>query len=100
MNNYTFTLHPIAKAEFFDIVDYYHQINVSLAKIFAREFHKTVKWILEFSEAGSPHLYGTRRVKIHRFPYDIVYKVHSNKVIFAYAIAHHRRKPGYWKKRL
>lgn len=41
----------------------------------------------------------TRRVVMHRFPYQIVYRLTEDEIVIV-AIAHSRRRPGYWKKRV
>jgi toxin ParE1/3/4 len=48
---------------------------------------------------GSPYLHGTRRFIVHRFPFSTVYlaRVPVSHVV---AIAHHRRRPGYWRRRM
>jgi plasmid stabilization system protein ParE len=49
--------------------------------------------------ACSPYLHGTRRILLNRFPYFIVFRerLHDIQII---AIAHAKRRPGYWTKRL
>lgn len=42
---------------------------------------------------------GVRRVRVRRFPYQVVYLVIDNDVVVI-AIAHDRRRPGYWAERL
>lgn len=39
-----------------------------------------------------------RRLGVRRFPYDLIYRVHADAVIVL-AVAHQRRKPGWWTKR-
>ena len=41
----------------------------------------------------------TRRVLVHQFPYQVVYYV-SDKEIVIVAVAHMKRRPGYWKDRI
>ena len=41
---------------------------------------------------------GARRVILRRFPYDVVVMERSGEWLVL-AIAHHSRKPGYWKSR-
>lgn len=53
--------------------------------------------------ARAPHrwpayLHGTRRYLLPKFPYSLVYFV-EHGVINVVAVAHHRRRPGYWAKR-
>lgn len=48
---------------------------------------------------GSPYLFGTRRFILKRFPYSTVY-VEMDEYGHVVAVAHHRRRPGYWRRRL
>jgi plasmid stabilization system protein ParE len=43
------------------------------------------------------YLYGTRRFVLQRFPFSIIYLDDSGGVKIV-AVAHSKRKPGYWKK--
>ena len=40
----------------------------------------------------------TRRMLVSRFPYQVVYRLVPDEIIVV-AIAHLRRRPGYWKHR-
>ena len=40
----------------------------------------------------------TRRVLVVRFPYQVVYRLDQNEIVVV-AIAHLKRRPGYWKHR-
>jgi hypothetical protein len=56
------------------------------------------------SAAASPlrcpsYLHGTRRVMLKRFPYFIVF-FDWQDVIFVVAVAHAKRRPRYWKRRV
>jgi plasmid stabilization system protein ParE len=39
-----------------------------------------------------------RRVSLHRFPYNLIYYVSAGEVRVI-ALAHQRRRPGYWAHR-
>ena len=41
----------------------------------------------------------TRRLMVDGFPYDVVYRAHVD-AIEVLALAHHRRRPGYWRRRV
>jgi toxin ParE1/3/4 len=45
------------------------------------------------------YLYGTRRFVLQRFPFSIVY-LDDPDLVTIIAVAHAKRKPGYWKERL
>ena len=40
----------------------------------------------------------TRRVLVHGFPYQVLHRLSQYEIIIV-AIAHLKRRPGYWKKR-
>jgi toxin ParE1/3/4 len=42
---------------------------------------------------------GLKRLILKRFPYDIVVIESTDEVIII-AVAHHSRKPGYWRQRI
>ncbi|WP_437690624.1 hypothetical protein [Sorangium sp. So ce176] len=42
--------------------------------------------------------YGTRRVRLTRFPYLVVYRDEPTRILVV-AIAHAKQRPGYWRKR-
>jgi len=41
---------------------------------------------------------GLRRFVLSRFPYTVLY-AESHEWVRVFAIAHHKRRPGYWRKR-
>jgi plasmid stabilization system protein ParE len=46
-----------------------------------------------------PHLgRGVHKLRVNRFPYNLVYRVLSTEVLVL-AVAHHRRRPSYWRGR-
>lgn len=69
-----------------------------LGRRFVREVHKAISLAARFPGMGSPYHAGTRRVFPGSFPYSIVY-VEREHHIHLLAIAHFRRKPGYWLSR-
>jgi toxin ParE1/3/4 len=40
----------------------------------------------------------TRRVLVERFPYQVVYRLSADEIVIV-AIAHTKRRPGYWRNR-
>lgn len=49
--------------------------------------------------SGKAAAAGARRIILKRFPYDVVVIEHAAEIIVV-AVAHHARKPGYWRERL
>ena len=67
-------------------------------------FDAAVRQIVEFPRAGAPvprvpKDVLVRRVAVRRFPYHVVY-LETPDALRVLAIAHDRRKPGYWKERV
>ena len=48
------------------------------------------------ARASADH--NTRRLLVSRFPYQIIYRVRPRKIVVV-ALAHVKRRPGYWKDR-
>ena len=56
-----------------------------------------VRFILQ--GIGSPVEGAARRIILKTFPYQLVYRVEGDEVRI-YAVAHLKRRPGYWTTRL
>ena len=72
--------------------------EAKLRKSFATEVAWGVREICNSPERWKRYDYGTRRFMLPNFPFSIVYRVHQNAVQVV-AVAHHRRRPGYWHGR-
>ena len=68
------------------------------AEAFMSELDTGVQKISEFPEIRSYYVGNTRRYFFRHFPFAIIYRVHDETVQVV-AVAHGRRKPGYWKNR-
>ena len=69
------------------------------------EFFDTVAGTLSLVEAN-PEIGAkissdglTRRALVARFPYQLVYRIRPAEIVIV-AIAHLKRRPGYWKTRI
>ena len=91
--------HPGALREISSQTDHYvAEGGDELGCRFVREVQKAIGLAAQFPDVGSPYHAGTRRVFPGRFPYSIVY-VEREHHIHVLAVAHFRRKPGYWLSR-
>lgn len=59
---------------------------------------RAIERIGENPERWPVYLHGTRRVLLRHFPFGIIYRVDSERILVV-AIAHQRRRPGYWQQR-
>lgn len=86
---------PPAEAEFRRAARSYARENFTLGET----VESAVERLLIAPSADSPYLRGTRRVLLKRFPYSVVYAWRSGRIVIV-AVAHQRRRDGYWLRRL
>lgn len=93
-------LHPAAEAELNGAAEWYSgNASNTVAANFIAAYDTTAKLIAENPGIGKPGIAGTRRLRFRGFPYVAVYRLHSDHAVVI-AVAHQRRRPGYWVKRL
>jgi toxin ParE1/3/4 len=90
---------PDARAEFLDAVRYYEEWQEGLGRRFRIAIETAVRHILK-----NPFLYRKlkapfRRYLLHKFPYSLIFSIEHDH-IHVIAVAHNKRKPGYWRKRI
>jgi plasmid stabilization system protein ParE len=90
---------PRAAAEVIAARRRYERRSWLAAERFQDEMDRVVGLIASSPGLWPGHLHGTRVVCPRRFPYLVVYVEHDDAVRVV-AVAHARRHPGYWKRRL
>lgn len=91
-------LHPEAEEELFEAIRFYESRVTGLGARLFEEIEYAVSQIVNFPEIGARYEQHFRRVLLNRLPLSIVYTIERNE-IWIVAIAHQRRRPGYWKHR-
>ena len=92
--------HPEARIEFRAAVAEYEAERDGLGRAMAREVRELVELARAFPQMGSPYAVpGVRRLFPRTFPYALAYLV-VDDTLFIVAVAHGRREPDYWHKRL
>ena len=90
---------PPALAELHDTAAFYTlKANAGLGLAFVAEFERTANFVLVNPLLGAVFRGTRRRYILRRFPYSIIYQVAAEELRIL-AIAHHRRRPGYWVNR-
>ena|SRR3989442_16043162 len=91
--------HPAAAQEAEAAYDWYAARNPAAAHGFREELRHAVEAVA--ASAGAWPRYGTRarRYVFPRFPFSLVY-VRRDDEVEIIAVAHGRRRPGYWRPRL
>jgi toxin ParE1/3/4 len=93
-----------AEAEYREAGRWYEERRIGLGFEFFDAVDAAIRPILEFPAVGAPvpgvpKDIAVRRFAVRRFPYHVVYLDLAGSLRIL-AIAHDRRKPGYWKNRL
>jgi plasmid stabilization system protein ParE len=88
-----------AEAELRDALDWYDARSAVAASEFLEDLGSALTQIESNAARGSPHLKGTRRRILQKFPFSVVYRATTPQPQII-AIAHAKRRPGYWIKRL
>jgi len=93
-------VHRLAVAEIDHEVDYYESRQVGLGAELEDEIDAVFTMILEFPEAAPQwKARPDRRVAVlDRFPFTIPYQITAEEITIL-ALAHTRRRPGYWSRR-
>jgi plasmid stabilization system protein ParE len=91
--------HPEAQEELLEAEKWYRERSEVAAQAFTLEIDNAIKRIIETPERWSIKRKNERHYVLPRFPYSIIYRIKFNK-IYIVAVAHHRRRPVYWRKRI
>lgn len=89
--------HPLALAEGEDAAAWYAERDPRVAARFVEELEAAFALIVE-APGRWPAFFDTRRVLLPRFPYFVLYRDEPSRILVV-AIAHARRRPGYWQGR-
>jgi plasmid stabilization system protein ParE len=88
-----------AEVELWEAVAYYEQQSTGLGLDFGAELEASLEAICYAPERWPLRPDGTRRYLTPRFPYVVVYLYLQGRV-WVIAIAHCKRRPGYWTQRV
>lgn len=92
-----------AAREFQEAAAWYEKEQEGLGERFIQAFEHALQLLREENPPFTPvegqaGIKGARKLILHKFPFSIVvYETASSLVVVA--LAHHSRKPGYWKSR-
>jgi plasmid stabilization system protein ParE len=78
---------------------WYARRSRSAANRFLAELQRALQQIMFAPKQWPASLNGTRVFRLRRFPYVVVFAEQPLWVLVV-AVAHTRRKPGYWRRRI
>ncbi|MGA2064730.1 MAG: type II toxin-antitoxin system RelE/ParE family toxin [Thermoguttaceae bacterium] len=91
--------HPDARIDALAAYDWYAERSRNAAESFRKELQDAGDAIQRSPELWAEYLFGTRRYLMKRFPFVVVYRIAADRIEIV-AVAHGRRRPGYWQGRL
>lgn len=89
----------VAQLEVDEAVDYYNTESPGLGEDFLVEVLRAIERIETFPDAWHPFSERTRRCRLRRFPYGIIYQILESEILIV-AVANLHRKPHYWRNRI
>ena len=99
MSDKPLQLHPEALAEADGALIWYRERSQSAARAFIAEIQHALNRIVESPQRWPLAKAGWRRYPLRRFPYSVVYR-EMRDFILVVAVAHGRRRPEYWRRRV
>jgi len=96
----SYQFHPEAEAEHLEMVAYYETQQPGLGASYLAEFESVLERVCEapsrYPIERQPDI---RRISLQRFPFTVFFR-ESGGTVQVLAVAHHRRRPAYWLRRL
>jgi plasmid stabilization system protein ParE len=99
MSGKVLRFHDEAIAEALGAHDWYAERSEQAARLFLEELDGALGKVSESPQRWPRYLSNTRRLPLHRFPFFVVY-VETAAAVEVLAVAHGRRRPGYWRHRI
>ena len=90
---------PAARRELDEAADFYDAEDPGLGLAFLDAAERAFEQIQAFPESSPISLAPVRTKVLSAFPFSVIYWVTDDEVIIVLALAHHRRRPEYWRGR-
>ena len=96
MTKFVSVLAPEAEDDVSNAFLWYRHRNALAADAFRTEVFETIERIGDAPLGRAPDVNGNRNRVLKHFPYTVWYEV-QNQIVTILAVAHHRRRPNYWR---
>jgi plasmid stabilization system protein ParE len=90
--------HGEATAELEEALDWYAVRSPDAERAFAAAIDPSLASLIAAPQRFAEVTPGFRAVRVEKFPYQLIYRVLGETVVVV-AVAHLKRRPGYWKRR-
>ena len=95
----TLRIHEGARREANLATLWYAERSISVARRFRDELLSAFSRVVASPRRYHSYLHETRRLRLKKFPYCVVFFDWQDEV-YVVAVAHAKRRPGYWASRL
>ena len=89
---------PSAREELNEAAAFYEASVPGLGEAFLDDVERAIELVRERPRIGASVGRGFRKAILRRFPFSIVYVDRDEEIVIV-AVAHQRRRPGYWRER-
>jgi plasmid stabilization system protein ParE len=90
--------HPAAATELRAAASYYEARVAKLGEELIAEVERATGLLTEYPSLGSRCDAQHRRFDLRRFPFALIYRADRSRITIV-AVAHTKRRPGYWDNR-
>jgi plasmid stabilization system protein ParE len=87
-----------AQGEIAEAFEWYLARSREAAGAFLDEIEESLRLIVSHPRLYPAYTAKTRRRVLERFPYFVIYR-EKDDVLLVVAVAHAKRRPGYWRRR-
>jgi toxin ParE1/3/4 len=91
--------HPEAEREYLTALAWYRQRSLIAAVNFESALGRAIAKIEEAPQRWPFYFRDFRKYTLWQFPFSIMYQEFLSEII-VFAVAHGRRRPGYWRDRM
>ena len=91
--------HKEASKEVREAYLWYAERDRKTARLFAGEINLAIEKIRQSPTRWPRYDGGVRRYVLHDFPFQIMYYLDAARTVIVLAVAHTRKRPGYWAHR-
>jgi plasmid stabilization system protein ParE len=91
--------HRLAAAEYRTAIAWYRTRSPNAAQRFRDEIRRVTERIAAAPHQETPFQGSYFWTRARRFPYMVYYEVRDPSLVVIYAVAHGRRRTGYWLRR-
>ena len=93
------TYHPEASEEIDEAYNWYAMRSVRAADGFYEELFPAIGRVHQQPGLFPPYLQGTQRAVLDRYPFSVIFRNLPSEIQIV-AVAHAKRRPGYWTNRI